>query len=700
MNAYTATVKFPPNRPSHHMRDAACFSRACLSAPSWTARLALLPLSLAAAVASAASEGEAELDEELKFLAAERQTVVTASKMEERVEKTIATTSTITQNDIRQVGARTLMDVLRLVPGIGITQSGFGQREVEVRGVKTLFSEKVLFMLNGHPLDQNLQVGGATLAFDDLPVDTIKRVEVVRGPGSALYGANAFLAVVNIITLDAKDVDGVQASAGWGSFDTQLYRASAGKQFDNGADAVAHFNFYGTHGINSPVPVDTQSQQGLLSLAPGNSDLHENRYDLEWKFGYAGFKLDGRFINKRDGSFLGPVTALSNNTHQNYDNYFIRLTHDLQVTDDFTITTQAYHDYFSFDNLLQSVPNLYFRAGLEDMRTGGEVQGTYRWSAQNTFIAGVSYAKEQQDKVSQSQGPTPDLLNPTLPFSKDLSRDHWAVYAQDVWDPFESLRLTLGARYDEYSRIGGTFNPRLGFNWEFVKDYSLKFSYGTGFRAPTFGELSLINNPAWLGNPDLSPEEIETFEAGIIAHPLPGLSTQAVYYHSHIGKIVTLYPLPASSQLKYQNIGSILSEGVELEARYDFSGDFAGSYISTNYVYQNPKTQDGQQVPDVPRNRLNLLLNWAFDSHWSTLATLILKGQTGRAAGDPRNDVPGYAVVNLSLLGRRLYWDGADVSFTVYNLLDSKYYDPAPYGIPANYQQAERAYFGHVSFKF
>ncbi|MGR9014025.1 MAG: TonB-dependent receptor plug domain-containing protein, partial [Gammaproteobacteria bacterium] len=213
------------------------------------------------------------LEKELAYLAAERQVVFTASKMEEHVDKTIATTTVITQDDIAHIGARNLLDVLRLVPGIGITQSKIGIREIEVRGVKTPLSEKVQIMLNGHPLDHNLQNAGSGWVYDDLPVDTIKRVEVVRGPGSALYGANAFLAVINIITLNAKDLNGVQTSAGWGSFDTQQYRASWGKQFSNSVEAALHFNFTDTNGINSAVPADSQSIQGLNSNAPGRSQL-------------------------------------------------------------------------------------------------------------------------------------------------------------------------------------------------------------------------------------------------------------------------------------------------------------------------------------------------------------------------------------------------------------------------------------------
>ncbi len=645
-----------------------------------------------------AADTEASLEDELAFLAAERQIVVTASKLEELVDKTVATTTVITQDDIRHIGARNLLDVLRIVPGIGITQSHLGIREIEVRGVKTLFSEKVLFMLNGHPLDHNLQNAGSTWVYDDLPVDTIKRVEVVRGPGSALYGANAFLAVINIITLGPEDLNGAQASAGWGSFDTQLYRASWGKRFDNTAEAAVQFIYADTNGIGSDVPADSLSLAGEDSLAPGKSQLTETRYDLEWQLGYQGFKLDGRFIHKRTGAFIGPAYALSDRTRQNYDDYFIRLSKIWSVTEDFDIETQVFHDRFHFDNVLQNAPTSFSRNATTDTRTGGELQGNYRISDTQILIAGFSYASESQYGLVDEAGSDPTELQPSLPFSKNRDRQRWGLYAQDVWDVLPNLRLTVGARYDEYNDFGGTFNPRMGFNWEFINNYSLKFSYGTAYRAPSFGELDLFNNDFLAGNPNLSPEEAETFEAGIIAKPVPGLSTQATYYHTHIGKVISQVP-GETTTLRYENSGSILSEGVEVEGRYDFSEWFPGSYISANVVYQHT-LQNGMRVPDVPETRANVLLNWAFHQQWSILTHVLVKGKTLRDVGDTRASVPSYALLDMTLLSRDLIGNNIDVSFSVYNLLDQHYVDPAPASIPGDYQQAERAYYGHVTLRF
>lgn len=641
------------------------------------------------------------LESELAYLAAERQVVVTASKMEEHVDKTVATTTVITQDDIAHIGARNLLDVLRLVPGIGITQSKIGVREIEVRGVKTPLSEKVQIMLNGHPLDHNLQNAGSAWVYDDLPVDTIKRVEVVRGPGSALYGANAFLAVVNIITQSAKDLNGLQTSAGWGSFDTQQYRASWGKQFANSAEAALHFNFTDTNGINSPISTDSRSIQGLSSNAPGRSQLTEGRYDLEWQLGYQDFKLDGRFINKKTGAFFGAASILSDNrSQQDYNDYFLRLSRTWKIQDDFTVDTQIFHDFFSADNIWQVAPTQFNRSGFQDTRTGGEVQANYHLSATQTLIGGFSYGKEQQGNLIEQSGTDPQHLIPALPSTEERTRNRWGVYLEDVWDPFKNVRMTLGARYDRYNDFGGTFNPRMGFNWEFIKDYSLKFSYGTAYRAPAFGELAIANNPVLLGNPTLKPEEVKTFETGIIAHPVAGLTTQATYYHSSINQIISrTSPCPVLSCIG--NSGSVVAEGVEMEARYDFGGSLQGSYLSANHVLQH-SLQLGRQLPDVPRNRTNLIANWAFDNTWSSFAHVLIKGDTLRSTGDTRNAVPGYALLDLGLLGKNMFGKKVDVSFTVNNLFDKRYYDPAPSSLSfvGDYQMAGRAFFGHISLKF
>jgi iron complex outermembrane receptor protein len=648
--------------------------------------------------------GDISLEEELKFLAAERHVVVTASKQEEHVSKTVATTSVITQNDILQIGARNLLDVLRLVPGIGITETMIGVREIEVRGVKSLASEKVLFMLNGHPLDHNLTNAGSTWVYDDIPISNISRVEVVRGPGSALYGANAFMAVINIITMDAKDMDGFKASTAWGSFDTQQYNAAWGKQFSNKAEAAINFNYTTTNGINTPVPQDILGTSGL---APGNSQLYEQHYDLEWKLGFQGFKLDGRFINKPSGVFVGAANALGPESKKNEEDYFLRLARTWDITDKFNITTQVFHDHFVFDNTFQIVPNYFQRSGITGVRNGGEIQGNYSLSDHQNLISGFSYSEDiQGDEISQT-GASINQLSDAIPWVKNFTRKRWGIYAQDVWDPFSSLRLTAGARYDRYNDFGGTFNPRMGFNWEFIKNYSVKSSYGTAYRAPSFGEMGLENNPILGGSATLQPELASTFEGGLIGHPTTNLMTQVTYYNTNITQIIAAAPgVNSVPQNSYSNAGSMRSEGVELESRYDFSGQLQGSYISSNVVYQRT-IQEKLQVFDVPKVRANLMMNWAYNRQWSVYGHMLVKDSTTRVSGDVRSDVPAYALFDLSLLGRQFLDKKLDVSFAINNLFDKQVYDPSPctacspgYYQVSDYQQQGRSFFGRLNFKY
>lgn len=657
----------------------------------------LEPFTEALAVKSGEPDAEA-LEQELKFLAAERETVVTASRIEEPLDKTIASTTVVTREQMRQMGARNLLDVLSWVPGLGVTQNSLGIREIEVRGVSTFFSEKILFLLNGHPLDHNLLLGGSTPVYGDIPVDTLQRVEIVRGAESALYGANAFTAVINIITQGPDDLNGFQASTGWGSFDTQQHRLSYGRRYDNGAFVALHFNHAGTNGIDAPIVADSLSQQGLPSLAPGSSHLTERRNDMEWKLGYGGFTLDGRFINKRMGTFTGGSLVVSDQSQQDYDDYFIRLSHQWTVRDNLAIRTQVYRDFFSPAYLFQIRPTFFENSALKTTRQGGEVQSTWRVNDNNTLIAGFSYVAEDQYGLSREVGADPHQLMPIAPSSIPMNRQRYGIYLQDVWDVTRNVRVVVGGRQDDYSDFGSSFNPRLGFNWEWLPGYSARFAYGTAFRAPVFGELYIVNNPLITGNPELSPEQAETFETGLLARPVRPLSLQATYYHSDIRQLIRLMPY-ASANFRYANQGSLTTEGVELEGRYELDELGKGSYFAAHYALQNPLEQ-GRVLADVPRHRTHLFLNWAMDSHWSVYSHLLLKDTTKREPGDTRPAVPGYGVVDMSLNGRDLLWNGVDVGFTVFNLLDQYYVDPAPVGISNDYPAAGRVFFGRVSVRF
>src|SRR6185369_4761631 len=119
------------------------------------------------------------------------------------------------------------------VPGLGISINEFGVMMIEVRGIRTVLSEKILIMIDGHSLNRNIFGSALYSVADKLPMDNIRQVEVVRGPGSALYGNSAFVATINIITRNAEEINGLEIKAGGGSFDSFKGNMVGGKAIDD-----------------------------------------------------------------------------------------------------------------------------------------------------------------------------------------------------------------------------------------------------------------------------------------------------------------------------------------------------------------------------------------------------------------------------------------------------------------------------------
>lgn len=639
-----------------------------------------------------ASEQETaeDVEQELRFLKAETY-VVTASKILERADKSVATVTVIPERQIRQMGARNLLDVLKVVPGLGISQTASSIRQLEVRGVMSTFSERVLIMLNGHPVDHNLFWGGSMMTYDDLPVDNVKRIEVVRGSGSALYGANAFLATINVITKEAGDVNGAALAVGGGDNNTQQYNALAGKQFGEW-HALANFHYSDTDGAESLIRRDAVGKSG-------RTNLYERRRDLEWRLGYGNKAvLDGRFISKDTGSFAGPAGFLSKGSEFNHDDYFIRLTLEHDLTEEFKLTARGYRTSFDMDQLLEFRPSEFHRFLALNTKTGGELQGTYRLNDNNSLIGGVTYEIQEQSGVRQEIGSTPEKLAYALPFSENAKRDLWGIYLQDLWDVTSDLRVMAGARYDIYSDFGDTFNPRMGFNWQFMPGYSVRFTYGTAFRAPTFSELFSMNNPTVRGNPTLKPETIDTYELGFNADWTPHWSSTITLFRNDIDQMIDRQITTDATGVivRYANIAGIRTSGIEFSSQYRFSEN---TYAAINYTFQDSRSvATDLHVKDTPEHRGTFQTNIALlpKLHWYT--DVQVKGSTSRSAGDPRPDAPGYVLANTTLRSPNLL-PGLELSFSVFNLFDKEAVYPYVSAVPDDFPQPDRTFFAKLRYE-
>ncbi|MBT6225103.1 MAG: TonB-dependent receptor plug domain-containing protein, partial [Candidatus Scalindua sp.] len=234
--------------------------------------------------------------EDMFAIFTEEEIVVSALKRPRTVLKSPAIMSVITAKQIKQMGFRTLIDVLRMVPGFYISMDETGEREIAVRGVLDDASQKIKVLIDGHSIN-DVWRGGAMWNFDDLPVENIKRIEIIRGPGSALYGQNAFLAVIDIITKDTEDIDGFQVTTSGGSFSTQNYNLLFGRELD-GLKISGFLDYFDTQGFSKKIEQDVLFP-AAASRSPGQSQNRKEKTDLNLRLSYNNLEVKAKYMKKR-----------------------------------------------------------------------------------------------------------------------------------------------------------------------------------------------------------------------------------------------------------------------------------------------------------------------------------------------------------------------------------------------------------------
>ncbi|MBI5749624.1 MAG: TonB-dependent receptor [Nitrospinae bacterium] len=661
-------------------------------------------------------------EEEMLLFFEEKDLIVTATRHAQSVSKAPAIATVITAEQIRNIGARNLLDVLKIVPGIGVYQEFVGLKTVEVRGIKTQNAEKVLIMIDGHRLNDPFYAGAMQI-HDDLFVENIKRVEIIRGPGSALYGANAFVAVINVITKEVDDINGIQATAGGGSFNTQHYNilfGKVGQGFSPALKVAGSFDFYKTDGPRLLVEEDAQTandkKQGTqVSMAPGKTDDWREKYDFNLNISYGDFNFKGKYVDKKMGPYLGVAYALNNESTQKIKEFFGEINYKKSLTDDLSMVAKGYIDQFEFDKDWELFPEGFAKVYPDGMRgnpkakertTGAELQMDYMLK-EHTITSGGVYERVSQFDVIQFLNFNPNTGAPlsggfqdvsgVYPFNKAVDRDIWALYIQDDWKIMKSLNMTLGIRHDNYSDFGGTTNPRAGLVWNFIENGEIKFLYGGAFRAPNFQELYNQNNPSILGNKDLKPEKINTYEAGAGYRFGKSLEANVNYFYYEIRDVIRL--TPGTGGNIYNNSGGTDADGVEIELKTRWNEEYYGY---ANYSYQNARDKDtGTVLPEVPKHRGNVGLNLGINRYLNANTNLFLIDSRERASGDTRSSLPSYALLDFTLIGKNFY-KTAEIRASVYNLLDKKYADPAPKGkgVTNDFPRAGMEFMLEASYRF
>ena len=585
--------------------------------------------------------------------------VVSATRIATPQSQVGSSVTVISAEDIATQQLRTVTDVLKLVPGLNVVQSGGpgGVTSVFMRGTN---SNHTKVLIDGIDVSDPSN-SGATFDFGQLLASDIERIEVLRGPQSGLYGSDAIGGVISITTKAGRGPFSLSGSLEGGSFDTFNQTLAVGGSTDQWQYAA---NVEHLHSGATPVTP-------LELLQPGEARL-DDYYDnltASTRLGYTvmpGFDVNlvGRFTDAHyaftgDNPFAFPSFPDAQQSRSDTSQYYTRLSGHLVSFDG--MLDQTLGVAYSSAWTLNLDPNFGASVNTGD-RVKVDWQGAVRLFAGETLVLD---AEHDRDAIHE-------------PISAEVTDNAGAVELQSHLG--EHFYSALNVRYDDNQRFGSKVT------WRFAPAYMLaasdtrfSASAGSGFKAPTLGELYQNFPPFFFSNPDLKPETSTGYDLGVEQ----GLFNKAVqvgvtWFRNDIHNLITTDVTGTT----YANVGRAVTQGVE-----SFIGWQPLQALKLRADYTFTQADDAilhQELLRRPRHKATLDANWQLTDAFSVDSTLLFVGSWidgNRDFSIPRLTAPGYTTVNLAanfaLNARWTLFGRVD------NLFDRRYQDPVGFLQPA-----------------
>ena len=438
--------------------------------------------------------------------------VYTASKHLQSSGDAPSSVTVITADQIEEQGYRTLADVLRTVRSFFVTYDR-NYSSLGVRGFARPgdYNTRVLLLVDGHRLNDDVYDEAMIGTEFPIDVDLIERIEIVRGPVSSLYGSNALFAVINIITKQAQDLHGLELSSEAASFNTYKGRISYGRQLRQ-LQFVISGSFYGSRGPNElyfPEFNTAQTNGGIASHAD-DDQLGSALATVTFR----GLTVQSVYGTREKGIPTGAYGTIFNNpgTRTTDSHGYIDLRYDHTFPGSWNLLSRAFYDRYRYQGTymypsplspVQVSPNLDHGEGTW---WGTELQLTKTIPRRNRVTAGGEY----RDNIRQNQSNY--NLNPySLALNDQRNSFVGALFAQDELTITKSLALNAGFRYDYYSAVHASEDPRAALIYRPWTGAALKLVYGEAFRVPNVYE-KYYSIPPNAPNPSLDPEKLRSTE--------------------------------------------------------------------------------------------------------------------------------------------------------------------------------------------
>jgi outer membrane receptor for ferrienterochelin and colicin len=610
--------------------------------------------------------------------------VFSASKFVQKISEAPAAVSVVTADEIKTFGWRTLADILRSLPGLYVSNdrnySYLGSRGFLRPGD---YNTRFLLLVDGYRTNDSVYDQASIGTEFVLDVDLIDRVEFVPGPGSSIYGPNAFFGVINVISKRGRDLNGAQVSIEAGSFGASKGRASYGWRGANGAELLLSATGFNVNGQNLYFP-EFDSPATNHGVAQGLDYDRGQSFFAKASLGAAAFTL--AHSERKKGIPTASFGQVFNDPRshtfdtQTLADFGYRRT----IADNTELSAHAFWGRYDYqgDYIFDQPPVTVNRDGSYARWWGGDVKLVSTGFERHKLVAGAEMQRDyRRDQYNFNVAPVESLarMAPGVGAIGDQSilddrrqAERFGAYVQDEITLRENLLVNAGLRYDHNSTTGGAFNPRLALIYKPTQATTVKALYGTAFRAPNAYELfyQTLVEGGQKANPDLRPERTRSREL-VLEHSLTADSRiTALVFHNDVSDLITQTIDPNDGLLIYKNLSRAVTSGIGLEFERSWAG---GTKIRTSYNWQHAVDSATDTIlANSPAHLAKLNLSApVFSGIWRSG----LEAQYVGARNTLQSRIGGYWLANITLSSARLA-KGMEVSAGLYNLLDRRYADP------------------------
>ncbi|WP_020410606.1 TonB-dependent receptor domain-containing protein [Hahella ganghwensis] len=548
--------------------------------------------------------------------------IVTATRTAQTANESLSTVRVLTREEIIQRQAKSLPDLLRGEAGMHFVNNGGRGKNTSlfIRGTE---SDHILVLIDG------VKVGSATSGntpFQDIPIEQIERIEIVRGPRSSLYGSEAIGGVIQIFTRRGEGGVTPSLSVTAGSYDT--FEGSAGV---SGSVDGFFYNFsvsgVTTNGFNACHPEAATAFGGCYADEPDNDGYENLSSSLR-----IGYQFDG-------GSELS-LNSLGSQNESDFDGNSQNQSETLQrllgiqssivITDIWLLNMNVGRSLDESDNFL----NGEFKSSFDTRRDTATIQNDFMLFDRDTFSLGVDYLHDKIDTYGDQNFDS--VIDETDQF-EDLSRENYGAYAQYLMS-MDGYDIELSIRHDDNGQFGSHWTGGIGYGMEITDSVRFIATYGTAYKAPSFNELYY---PGY-GNSELAPEESETIEIGLRG-AYPETQWAVTYFNTHVDELISY----DSTTFLPGNIDKAKINGVEIVVDHRFLQHWQ---LGVDLTIQDPRNDSaganqGKLLTRRPERSARMDLDYHTEV-WSVGATLVSVGRSYDDLGNSRK-VDGYETLDV-----------------------------------------------------